>query len=72
MSVRVSPVAAALRCADCRHFFNAPQLLEEKIAGLKVMGSAYGAVRVGDGLCRLHDRYLSADYRCARFAPRAA
>lgn len=65
---RVPPVAVAPRCADCRHFSNAAESLERRIPGLKVMGSGYGAVRAEDGLCTLHGRYLSAYYRCARFA----
>lgn len=65
---RLPPVAAASRCADCRHFSNTPQSLETQIPGLKAMGSGYGAVRAEDGLCALNDRYLSADYRCASFA----
>ncbi|MGB6452621.1 MAG: hypothetical protein WBE92_17870 [Steroidobacteraceae bacterium] len=64
-------VAATPRCADCRHFDNAPESLERAIPGLKVMGSGYGAVRAEDGLCEVHGRYLSADYRCADFDPRS-
>ncbi len=70
MSAGRDPPAAAPRCADCGHFFNAPQSLEAQIPGLKVMGSGYSAVRAEDGLCALHERYLSADHRCARFASR--
>ncbi len=70
MSAAQVPPVAAPRCADCRHFSNAPELLERRIPGLKVMGSGYSAVRTEDGLCALHDRYLSAGYRCASFASR--
>lgn len=65
-----SPVAAVPCCADCRHFFNAPALLERQIPGLASLGSGYGAARAEDGLCAIHERYLSSHCRCAHFASR--
>lgn len=56
------------RCGQCRHFDNAPKTLELTLPGLRVMGSGYSSVRVNDGLCAHHDRYLSADYVCDSFA----
>jgi len=32
------------------------------------LSSAHAAVRADDGLCRLHDRYLSGRSRCAAHA----
>ena len=55
-------------CGQCQHFDNAPQTLEAMLPGLRVMGSGYSSVRVNDGLCTHHDRYLSADYVCDSFA----
>ena len=54
-------------CGHCRHFDNAPKTLETMIPGLRAMGSGYSSVRVNDGLCTHHDRYLSADYVCDSF-----
>jgi hypothetical protein len=44
-----------------------PAALEAALPGLSSLSSAYGAVRADDGLCRVHDRYLAASYRCDRF-----
>jgi len=55
------------RCGRCRHFCNDPQLLEQRIAGLAVLGSGWAAVRDGDGFCDQWQRYLSQDSRCERF-----
>jgi hypothetical protein len=70
------PLAAASsvrrRCADCLHFDGAAGTLEAEIPGLAVMGSGYASVRADDGLCRLHDRYLSGRSRCERFERRIA
>lgn len=57
------------RCGECRHYAAAPDDLERGIPGLVVMGSGYSAVRACDGLCRRHDRYLSANHGCAEHAP---
>jgi len=62
----------ARRCADCVHFDGAARTLEAEIPGLAVMSSGYASVRADDGLCRLHDRYLSGRSRCESFEPRVA
>ena len=60
------------RCADCVHFDGAAGTLEREIPGLAVMSSGYASVRADDGVCRLHDRYLSGRSRCEAFtAPTA-
>ena len=56
-------------CARCRFFADAPSVLESEIAGLAVMSSAYASVCAGDGVCRVHHRYLSRTSHCADFAP---
>jgi len=48
------------------HFRADPQELENAIPGLRSFGSAFAAVRADDGLCALHDRYLSATAHCAQ------
>ena len=58
------------RCADCRHFRNDRESVEQAFPGLSSMGS-YGAdVRAADGLCSLHGTYLAHTDRCAQFAAR--
>ena len=59
-----------MNCGRCQHFDNAPKTLEAMLPGLRVMGSGYSSVRVNDGLCAHHDRYLSADYVCDSFKAR--
>jgi hypothetical protein len=57
-------------CTHCQHFDNQPLSLEKEIAGLSSMSSAFGAVRSRDGICALHQRYLSAASSCAQHCPR--
>ncbi len=52
------------KCGRCRHFLNSPDSLETHLPGLQCMGSGYSSVRDRDGLCAIHDRYLSADSVC--------
>ena len=56
---------AARTCRGCRHFASAPGEIEGGLPGLRSLGSVYGSVRGGDGLCRLHGRYLAAASSCA-------
>jgi hypothetical protein len=57
------------RCLDCSHFRNAPEFLEAALRGLSALSSAHASVRKDDGVCLLHDLYLSADAQCAEFRP---
>jgi hypothetical protein len=52
------------KCLNCRHFRNNPRYLETVFKGLNVLSSAYASVRKDDGICVLHDLYLSADACC--------
>jgi hypothetical protein len=54
-------------CRSCVHFCNDPAFLERAMPGLTSFSSAHASVRGDDGLCRRHDRYLSANYCCADF-----
>ena len=56
-------------CGSCRYFRAAAAELEAQLPGLRSLSSAFAAVRAGDGLCALHDRYLSAAYSCEDFRP---
>jgi hypothetical protein len=60
------------RCLTCRHFRNDPRYLESVFRGMNILSSAYGSVRSNDGICRLHDLYLSADACCPDYRPRSA
>lgn len=64
-----SPGSAEPACRDCRYFNNAAAVLEATFPGMTAMGSAFGSVRAGDGLCAVHGRYLAAGNGCASFAP---
>ncbi|HEY6453028.1 MAG TPA: hypothetical protein VIX87_10565 [Steroidobacteraceae bacterium] len=59
-------------CGRCRFFSPAPQDIERQLPGLRVLSSAYGAVRAEDGLCREHDRYIAASGSCAAYRRRVA
>jgi hypothetical protein len=63
------PVPAGM-CRDCRSFHGAAREVEAAFPGMTAMGSGFGAVRAGDGLCQIHARYLAGHCSCASFAPR--
>jgi hypothetical protein len=54
-------------CIACRHFASDAATLERELPGLVSMGSGYGSVRANDGICRRHDRYVSASHYCEQF-----
>jgi hypothetical protein len=56
-------------CANCRQFIDEPAELESLLPGMNTLGSAFGSVRDGDGLCARHQRYLRASCRCAQHEP---
>jgi hypothetical protein len=58
-----APLAAA--CDSCAHFDAAAEQIEAGLPGLRTLSSAFASVRVGDGLCRRHDRYVAASSVCA-------
>jgi hypothetical protein len=55
-------------CISCRHFKNTAAALEAALPGLSTLSSGYAAVRLKDGLCGEHDRYVSASSRCESYA----
>jgi hypothetical protein len=63
---------SAPACGNCRHFVGAPREVEVLLPGMRTLGSAYGAVRATDGICRLHDRYLSPSSHCSGFQEKYA
>lgn len=56
-------------CMQCAHFSNNPAFLERTFPGWQTMGSAHGSVRKDDGICAVHDIYLSAHNSCDKFTP---
>lgn len=54
-------------CFNCAHFRNSPEYLESVYRGLQSMSSGHASVRKDDGICQLHDLYLSADARCDQY-----
>jgi hypothetical protein len=58
-------------CLRCRHFDNSPAALEAALPGLSSLSSAYAAVRGNDGLCSVHQRYVTAESTCQQFDARA-
>lgn len=54
-------------CMNCTHFRNSPAYLESVFRGLNSLSSGHASVRKDDGVCLLHDLYLSADAQCAQF-----
>jgi hypothetical protein len=56
-------------CAGCRHRLDDRRMIEQRVAGLAVFGSAYGASIGGSRLCVLHDRWVSPNDFCVRFSP---
>ncbi|HEX3897193.1 MAG TPA: hypothetical protein VHW73_13365 [Rudaea sp.] len=57
-------------CERCVHFERDPLAIERAVPGLNVMSSGFASVRADDGLCRHHDRHVSARATCATFAAR--
>jgi hypothetical protein len=62
-----APVAEDRRCLGCVHFHNSPEYLEKAYPGLKIMSSGYASVRKDDGICELHELYLSAEATCEQY-----
>jgi hypothetical protein len=55
-------------CLTCKHFNHAPAALEAALPGLSSLSSAYAAVRCDDGICAVHQRYVTASSVCPAFA----
>jgi hypothetical protein len=55
------------QCIRCLHFRNSPAYLESVFRGMNTMSSGHASVRKDDGVCLLHDIYLSADNHCEQF-----
>ena len=60
--------AASRSCLHCKYFKHAPADLEAALPGLSSLSSAYAAVRCDDGICAVHQRYVTASSLCPAFA----
>jgi hypothetical protein len=60
--------AASPSCLECKYFNHAPADLEAALPGLSSLSSAYAAVRCDDGICAVHQRYVTASSVCPAFA----
>jgi len=63
--------AVSPRCADCIHRLNDRRAIEQKVSGLAVLGSAYGASIGSSRLCLIHECLVSPEDRCAHFSGKA-
>jgi hypothetical protein len=59
-----------MTCRGCAHFVNEPARIEALVPGLTILGSARASVWADDGICAVHDRFVSARDDCDRFSPR--
>jgi hypothetical protein len=57
----------ARSCGQCKHFQNEALEVEAALPGLSSLSSAYAAVRCGDGICAVHERYIAASSICSAF-----
>ncbi len=55
------------RCADCVHRDPDPGRVERGVAGIVVLGSAYGSSIADIRLCTAHDRFVSPQDACCAF-----
>ncbi len=54
-------------CIRCIHFRNSPGYMENLFKGMSTMSSGHASVRKDDGICLVHDIYLSAHNSCEHF-----
>jgi hypothetical protein len=55
-------------CRQCKHFQNSALQVEAALPGLSSLSSAYAAVRSSDGICAVHERYVTASSVCPAFS----
>jgi hypothetical protein len=66
----VAPPPAAPACARCAHREDDRHVLEQRVAGLIVFSSGFGASVAASRLCVLHDRLVSPGDYCGQFVAR--
>jgi hypothetical protein len=55
-------------CRQCKHFGNRALQVEAALPGLSSLSSAFAAVRCSDGICAVHERYVTDSSVCSAFA----
>ena len=58
-------------CAQCRDFIDDPAVLELQLPSLLILSSAYGDCRGDQGVCAVHQRWVTPKLSCKSFRPRA-
>jgi hypothetical protein len=66
-TIQFHQVHCGLTCQKCIHFQNHPTIIEKTYLGLTIMSSGFASVRDDDGICNLHQLYLSARDSCQHF-----
>ena len=61
---------AQSRCGSCVHFIDDPAAFERALPGILILSSGQGDSRGNQGLCRVHERLLTPNTSCERFAAR--
>ena len=54
-------------CRHCRHFTDQAADIERLVPGLRILSSAYSAVRADNGICLRHDEIRRPAPACADF-----
>jgi len=66
----IAPTPAST-CRDCRFFIGESGALEHALPGFNILGSAYGSVRAGTGICGHRGIFITAVPACPDFLPHA-
>ena len=64
----MNAAAPAPSCRTCVHFVGDALAFERELPGFNALSSGFAAVRGDDGLCKQHQRFVSAQSRCEQFA----
>ena len=58
-------------CAVCAHLVSDAAEFENALPGILILSSGQGDSRGDQGLCRIHQRLVTARMTCTQFRPRA-
>jgi len=57
-------------CRRCRYFVDDPHAVEQAFVGLTILSSAWGDTRGNQGLCIVHQQFLTPKLTCNHFTIR--
>ena len=57
-------------CAWCREFVDDPDVIERELPALLILSSGYGDSRGDQGVCAVHQRWVTPALSCAEFRAR--